>query len=43
MQYALHVFMISMAAYLVTQMSLCYTHSAYGDVSPTTVSAYDFS
>ena len=35
--------MISMAAYLVTQMSLCYTHSAYGDVSPTTVSAYDFS
>ena len=43
MQYALHVLMISIAVYLVTQMSLCYTNSEFKGVSPTTVSAYDFS
>lgn len=43
MQYALHALMISLSAFLVTQMTLSYTNSFYGDVSPATVSAYDYS
>lgn len=42
LKYSLHALMICATIYIVTQLSLIYTHSAFGGQSPLQVSSYAF-